>query len=306
MSLAMKTTYAQNNTRSLLFIIGSIVLALVLIAALMGLSEKPDITAVAISTSGASGSAGPAVSFDDQAAAQSNDEQAAPAANTTATLQPIPLDDEADPGLATSPQPTAVTTGTTSTTTANAAPAPVPIPTIAPTPTPTEVPEIAAAVEPLPTSLPATQASATDGTDTAAVTSAAATTATVNSAPSGTLTGNFFTRPDEEEGATVARNEVELTFDEAGGGGSFRGVLDITYADGSQVQIDMTGPFIYSPASPQVMASVDGTYRRDAVDDLDDVSTERGDLSITSFVSGTGALCTPTCFGFTFPPPGGS
>lgn len=295
----MKTTYAQNNTRSLLLIIGSIVLALVLVVALLGLSEKPDVTQVAITPSGAPGSAGPDAAISDQSGTAADDGSAA--LGSTATLQPIPLDDEADAAPTVTPQPTAAAASSV----ASAAPGAVPVPTIVPTPTPTEIPEIAAAVEPLPTSLPADQAVSEATSNDEEPVTAAVTAGASGAPPSGTVTGNFFTRPDEDEGATVDRNEVELSFDESGGG-SFRGVLDITYVDGSQVQIDMSGAFVYSPAPPQVMSTVSGTYRRDAVDDLNDVTTERGDLSITSFVSGSGALCTPTCIGFTFPPPGSS
>lgn len=309
----MKTTYAQNNTRSLLLIVGSLGLALVLVAALLGLSEKPDVTIVAMSPASASGNAATAQLGDRQAdenTADQTDASAQPGTTSTTTLQAIPADDTAAVAPTTAPQPTSAATGTTAanTTAANtaAAQALIPVPTLAPTTVPTEVPEIAAAVEPLPTSQPSAQAS---GDVTAVPTDPAAESATTAAAqavaPTGTLIGNFFTRADEDEGATVTRNEVELTFDQTGGG-KFRGVLDITYSDGSQVQIDMNGAFVYAPTPPQVMSTVNGTYRRDAVDDLEDVTTDRGDLSITSFVSGSGALCTPTCFGFTFPPPGSS
>jgi len=290
----MKTTYAQNNTRSLFVIVASTVLALVLFAALLGLSDKPEVQTVVFSSGdevvAVPASSAASVQEDDVA---EGDPSVLDAASTT-TLQPIPDDADAAVTQPAAAQPTAVP--------ATAVP-------VAPTvePTPTEVPEIAPAVEPLPTSLPASQAADDSTGDTAEVApaAAAAAAATVATAvdPTGTLAGNFFTRADEDEGATVSRNEVMLTFDDSGGG-TFRGVLDITYANGSQVQIDMQGDFVYAAAPPQVMSTVNGTYRRDALDDLEDVTTDSGDLSITSFISGSGALCTPTCFGFTFPPPG--
>lgn len=307
----MKTTYAQNNTRSLFVIVASLALALVLFAALLGLSDKPDVTTIGLSSGSdelgiaapnsadaggadADSADGGVDSAEQDAIAQTTGQQGAA---TTATLQPIVENGSANAAPTSEPQPTPAPQATTTI-------APAPVPTVAPTATP--VPEIAAAVEPLPTSLPAAEASvevASDAATTDSSGAAGATPATTITNPSGTVVGNFFTRADEDEGATVARNEVTLTFDESGGG-SFRGVLDISYANGSQVQIDMGGAFVYAPTPPQVMGTVNGTYRRDAVDDLEDVTTERGDLSITSFVSGTGALCTPTCFGFTFPPPG--
>lgn len=163
-------------------------------------------------------------------------------------------------------------------------------PTAIPIPDPTATPEIVAAVEPTP--VPATG----DDEDLAALDVPARITA-------GTVNGSFFTRVFEDEGATVARNEVSLTFNEDGTG-SFTGALDMSTVDETRVTMSMSGPFEWSASdSPQVVAELAGSYESDSLVDTDDVSTIDAELTITSLGSGSGALCATdsTCFGFRFP-----
>ena len=163
---------------------------------------------------------------------------------------------------------------------------------VVPTSEPTPTPEVAAAVEPTPV-----PESADDG-DAASTQSSAAPSLP---STSGTVQGSFFTKSDENEGAVVAQNLITVSFAEDGSG-AFQGVLDITYADGTHILLNMSGPLTWAPTNPQVEATLAGAFRLDAPIDADDVTTDDAELSISSLEAGSGSLCTTKCFGFTFPP----
>ena len=58
-------------------------------------------------------------------------------------------------------------------------------------------------------------------------------------------------------------------------------------------------------AGLQVTADLMGNYSLDSPIDADDVTANDAELTISSLGSGSGSLCTETCFGFTFPPQSG-
>lgn len=288
----MNSPYVQDNTRSLVIVIASMVGACVLIAALLGLSDKPVIDSVVVArgaiaasndgtqTTG-SGSTG------DNTGTESEDVENDPAgvSFTDLTAEEVPGFDDSEAAEGQS--------GVVAAPTAE--------------PTPTTEPEIAPAVETVvvadDTSGASTDdASTSDNEAGADVTSdLAQTPLTSGASPSGSAVGNFFTRPDEENGAIVRENTIQVSFD-GDGGGTFTGMLDMTYSDGATVSINMIGAFIWTAGSPQVKTDIAGTYVFDSTDDTKDVTEDRAELSITSLESGSGALCTPTCYGFTFPP----
>ncbi len=268
-----------------------------IVALLLGLSDKPQLDSIGIAVTPQEASA---LLADAPVATESDDS-----------------DDELDAAFSVpAPDPAAAATGDTATSDAIAGDAastaaqpaqvltdesgePIPqeelgateaAPTAIPIPDPTATPEIVAAVEPTPA--PATG----DDDDLAALDVPARITA-------GTVNGSFFTRVFEDEGATVARNEVSLTFNEDGTG-SFTGALDMSMVDETRVTMSMSGPFEWSASdSPQVVADLAGSYESDSLVDTDDVSTIDAELTITSLGSGSGALCATdsTCFGFRFP-----
>lgn len=268
-----------------------------IVALLLGLSDKPQLDSIGIAVTPEEASA---LLADAPVATESDDS-----------------DDELDAAFSVpAPDPAAAATGDTATSDAIAGDAastaaqpaqvltdesgePIPqeelgateaAPTAIPIPDPTATPEIVAAVEPTPA--PATG----DDDDLAALDVPARITA-------GTVNGSFFTRVFEDEGATVARNEVSLTFNEDGTG-SFTGALDMSMVDETRVTMSMSGPFEWSASdSPQVVADLAGSYESDSLVDTDDVSTIDAELTITSLGSGSGALCATdsTCFGFRFP-----
>jgi hypothetical protein len=268
----MNSAYVPDNTKSLMVIVLSLALALGLIAALLGLSEKPDISVLAVSTTAAEASAPVAeqatIGFDDTGAEGGIelDELGQPITDGASAAASVAADEQALSPVAT------------------------------PVPTPEPTPEVAAAV--VPTPVPSAEPTPTAGPAVAAALSGP------SGAGSGTVEGAFFTRPDEDDGATVVENRVEVAFNEDGSG-SFRGVLDITYKNRTRVYIDMAGPLEWTTGNPQVVANVTGTYGFDSPIDADDVGSTTGELSITSLKSGSGSLCTPKCFGFTFPPQNG-
>lgn len=266
-----------------------------IVALLLGLSDKPALDSIGIAVTPEEAASlladVPAVTEsddnDDELDAAFSVPAPDPATNETATgdnastaTQPaqVLLDESGEP----IPQEELATQdGTVAT---EAAPTAIPIPD------PTATPEIVAAVEPTP--VPATG----DDEDLSALDVPARITA-------GTVNGSFFTRVFEDEGATVARNEVSLTFNEDGTG-SFTGALDMSTVDETRVTMSMSGPFEWSASdSPQVVAELAGSYESDSLVDTDDVSTIDAELTITSLGSGSGALCATdsTCFGFRFP-----
>lgn len=117
-----------------------------------------------------------------------------------------------------------------------------------------------------------------------------------------TVPGSFFTKPDEEAGAVVSYNKLDILFN-ADGTGLLTAGLEIAYANKTAVSINMNGPFNWTVHSPQVDTTVGGSYFFDAELDAEDVSADTASLKISSIPTGSGALCTPKkCFGFTFPP----
>jgi len=280
------SNYTPDNTRSSVIVIALFAAAVTLIAVLIGLSDKPEVTSIGIvaeriesspgdtdvpdmASDTASDSAAP--TFDAEADELSGDAGDPAGAADASSAGANPQGDEA-----------AAVDGTVDSTEAT----PTPIPTATPEPTA----EIAAAVEP--TEVPA-QAS----TGAASEASAAA------AAPisPGTVFGTFFTRADEDEGATVQRNEVSLTINEDGTG-SFTGSLDLTMPDATQITFAMSGPLRWTTESPNVAATLAGSYSYDSPIDLDDITANDAELVISSLGSGAGSLCFPTCFGFRFPP----
>lgn len=288
----MSTPYVQDNTRSLAIVIATMVGACVLIALLLGLSDKPVVESVVVSSAPQGSGAAPSQiaadgdgSVDPDASIIDEVEETPEAAESDSvdfddltTDEVVPFDEteasESQAGIIA--EPTAV-------------------------PTATPEPEIAPAVETVAAEDDAADEPVADDTNAALATETAATGPAPGTSPSGTAVGNFFTRPDEENGATVRENMIEVSFD-GQGGGTFTGVLDMTYADGATVAINMIGAFEWTSGSPQVSTDIAGSYSFDSTDDAKDVTIDRAELSITSLESGSGALCTPTCYGFTFPP----
>ncbi len=284
----MKTAYTPDNTRSSIMILLSLAVIVTVVAAVIGLSDKPDVSTIVITPGTVEGAAAPANNFGfdfDDAAADLADEAAAAGDGSDAELDELgqPFD-------------TAAAESTTADS-AEAASADEPaepertiieVPPSEPTPTP----EIAAAVEPTPVPDEATDAAGASGE--------------VQAAPSlpttsGTVQGEFFTKSDENNGAVVSQNLITVSFAEDGSG-AFQGVLDITYADGTHILLNMSGPLTWAPTNPQVEATLTGAYTFDAVIDADDVTADDAELSISTLANGSGSLCTSKCFGFTFPP----
>ncbi len=286
----MKPSYAPDNTRSSMAVILLLAAGVTIVALLLGLSDKPDITSIGIAISPDEAAELLGDTTATAADADDTNDDALDAAFTVPAIAPTittPSDDAgagSDSGEvlldeAGQPIPAEELAG------AAAAPTAIPIPE------PTATPAIVAAVEPTP-ELDA------DGDDDglAALEAPARITA-------GTVSGSFFTRVFEDEGATLARNEVTLTFNEDGTG-AFSGTLDMTLPDETRVTLSMAGPFGWSALdSPQVVATLAGSYESDSLVEADDVSSPDAELTITSLGSGSGALCATdsTCFGFRFP-----
>ena len=279
----MKTDYTPDNTKSSIAILLALAVVVTAIAAVIGLSEKPDVSIIVISPAGESPVlAVPADTFGFPAADGDN----ANDNGTTVELDELgdPIDDLGDdsPQMSDDSQTDAIDQRT------------VPegeiivVPTLEPTPTA----EVAAAVAPTP--VPDTSA---DNSDTSTSTSLSPSLPTT----SGTVQGTFFTKGDENDGAIVSQNVITVSFAQDGSG-AFQGVLDITYIDGTHILLNMSGPLTWAPTNPQVEATLDGAFTLDAPIDTDDVTTTDAKLSISSLGAGSGSLCTTKCFGFTFPP----
>ena len=276
----MKTDYTPDNTKSSIAILFALAVVVIAIAAVIGLSEKPDVSIIVISPAGESPVlAAPADTFGFPAA----DGDTADDNGTTVELGD-PIDDPGDdsPQMTDASQTEAIDQRT------------VPegeiivVPTLEPTPTA----EVAAAVAP--TLVPDTSA---DNGGTSTSTSLSPSLPTT----SGTVQGTFFTKGDENDGAIVSQNVITVSFAQDGSG-AFQGVLDITYIDGTHILLNMSGPLTWAPTNPQVEATLDGAFTLDAPIDTDDVTTTDAKLSISSLGAGSGSLCTTKCFGFTFPP----
>lgn len=276
----MKTDYTPDNTKSSIAILFALAVVVIAIAAVIGLSEKPDVSIIVISPAGESPVlAAPADTFGLPAA----DGDTADDNGTTVELGD-PIDDPGDdsPQMTDASQTEAIDQRT------------VPegevivVPTLEPTPTA----EVAAAVAPTP--VPDTSA---DNGDTSTSTSLSPSLPTT----SGTVQGTFFTKGDESDGAIVSQNVITVSFAQDGSG-AFQGVLDITYIDGTHILLNMSGPLTWAPTNPQVEATLDGAFTLDAPIDTDDVTTTDAKLNISSLGAGSGSLCTTKCFGFTFPP----
>lgn len=283
----MKTDYTPDNTQSSIAILVALAAVVIAITALIGLSDKPDVSTIVISPAGeAPVIAVPANNFgfptdddaDDTGAATTGDDTVANDADAGAVL----LDELGNP-IDDSTQ--ATDGGVTEERTAPEGEIIV-VPTLEPTPTP----EVAAAVAPT----PVPEESDDD---------ASASTSLSPSLPtsSGTVQGTFFTKGDENDGAVVSQNVITVSFAEDGSG-AFQGVLDITYVDGTHILLNMSGPLNWAPTNPQVEATLDGAFTLDAPIDTDDVMSNDAKLSISSLQAGSGSLCTTKCFGFTFPP----
>lgn len=266
----MKTAYAPDNTRSSVVVVLLLGIAACLVAVLVGLSDKPDVTTIGV----AAGSASASTPASDAPVAEAM--MAAPDENGENG------ESTADDAMATQDSAATLSTADPSSSddTAGAA-----------TPTePTATPEVAAAVAPTPAPSTAPAPAAAGQASDSALAPA-----------SGSVEGAFFTRADEDKGATVTRNSITVSFNEDGSG-SFTGSLDITYADKTRISLQMSGPLAWSTTTPQVEATVSGSFEIDAPVAGDDVSVDKADLNITSLESGSGSLCATKCFGFTFPP----
>lgn len=282
----MKPSYSADNTRSPLVIIALLAGGITLVALLLGLSDKPDIVALGIAPTVDEVAAAGQVSQADQEFEPDTDGDSladdaqfstpSTAASTSAEV-PASTDEGASTTEAQESEPVATA--------------------IAVTPIPIEVeptPEIAAAVaiDPDDGTVGGSGGAVDDDFDAAF----AATTVSP-----GTIAGQFFTSPDEDDGAIVHRNELTISL-EADGTGSFAGVLEMTLIDSTAVQIAMSGPIRWSNDTPQVSAEVSGTFTHNSPIDADDLSSETGELNISSLGSGSGSLCPETCYGFTFTP----
>lgn len=281
----MKTAYARDNTRSSIAIVLSIALAVALIATLFGLSDKPDVSTIAVVPSGQVPNGAAAVSVSSE-----QDDEAEEATNAELST----ADDEQDAAATQANNTQAIDTETIDTADTDADgqlddPAPRTDVTVIPTAEPTATAEVAAAVAPTAVSLEG--AAASDA---------------VQAAPAlptetGSVQGTFFTKGDENDGALVAQNLITVSFSQDGSG-AFQGVLDITYVDGTHILMNMSGPLQWAPSNPQVEATLTGAFTLDAPIDTDDVTDSNAELSISSLSAGSGSLCTSKCFGFTFPP----
>ena len=274
----MKTAYTPDNTRSSIAILLSLALVVTAVAALIGLSDKPDVSTIVISPAGEA----PIIATNNFEF-RSSDDASGTAISDDAMLDELgqPFDDQvaqskADPQARSDAQ--TVPEGEI-----------IAVPALAPTPTA----EVAAAVEPT----LAPEGSGDTEEAKAGFTAASPSLPTT----SGTVQGTFFTKGDENDGAVVSQNLITLSFAEDGSG-AFQGVLDITYADDTHILLNMSGPLLWAASNPQVKATLEGAFTLDAVIDTDDVTASDAELSISSLEAGSGSLCTTKCFGFTFPP----
>ena len=268
----MNRAYVPDNTRSSIAIVLSLAIAVGLIAMLVGLSDKPSVKTLSVAGS--------------VAAAPDEETTTSETFGFDAENPPVEFDEAGDPiveGLEVE--------SSTADDGAIELPTSVQAPTAAPQPTP----EVAAAVEPTPIPSPLPTPDPTSLPLSAAESDAAA-------LRSGIVQGTFFTGGPDAEGAVITQNQIEVSFN-TDGSGTFTGVLDITYAEGSRAYLEMSGDLVWTTGNPQVEAVVTGTYGFDAVVEADDIAAEEGELNITSLQSGSGALCAANrCFGFTFPP----
>ncbi len=113
------------------------------------------------------------------------------------------------------------------------------------------------------------------------------------------IEGSFFTRPDEEAGATVTVNNVQIALNNDSTG-TFSAQLAMTYEDGSSLSVNLQGPFTWSDATPQIQATVAGSYTSTTGDQGDAITTTSAEITITSLATGSGSLCTTKCLGFSF------
>ena len=256
----MKTAYEPDNTRSSIVILVSLGIIVSVIVAIFGLSDKPEVSTIAVA---------PGADFD-------------VASVTTSIVTEAPRPDI----------PTTDADATEDSVTEDEGEAEREV-IVVPTLEPTATPEVAAAVEP--TAVP--DAEETTDSATGEVIPAASLPTS-----SGSVQGSFFTASDENDGAIVSQNAITISFDEEAQG-DFTGVLEISYPDGTNILLNMSGPVIWTTANPAVEADVAGTFTLDAPVDADDLTTDDAQLSITSLINGSGSLCTTRCFGFTFPPP---
>jgi len=301
----MKTAYTPDNTRAT--VIAMLVVAAIVTAAvvLIAGNEKPDVSTIMIVPSAASGGVvAPSADFgfgaadtndtatDDSGGTVLLDEFGEPFGDTTAKAATTDTDQsgtgEDDPSGA-----DAASTAEQSDGEDDGARVPQGEVIVVPTSEPTPTPEVAAAVAPTPTRT----AEESDGDNDGAAGSSALSMPTA----AGSVQGSFFTKGDENEGATVAQNLITLDFAEDGTG-SFQGVLEITYADDTHVLLNMSGPLTLAPTNPQVETTLTGAFTLDSTIDTDDVTASDAELSISSLAAGSGSLCTTKCFGFTFPP----
>lgn len=113
------------------------------------------------------------------------------------------------------------------------------------------------------------------------------------------IDGTFFTKPDEEAGATVTLNSVQLALN-SNGTGTFSAQLEMSYDDESGVSLNLKGPFTWSDASPQIQATVAGSYTSTNGDQGEAITATSAEITITNLTTGSGSLCTTRCLGFTF------
>jgi len=276
----MKTDYTPDNTRSSLAILVSLGVIVAVVAALFGLSDKPDVSTIVITPAGEEPAVlAPVDNFGFGSEATTADDLSGDTANGTESGDDL-LDESGEP-----------VDGNDDTSASDETRVPegevIVVPTLEPTPTP----EVAAAVEPTPVP------SEVEDADPSASTALAPSLPTA----AGNVQGTFFTRGDENDGAVVSQNLITVSFAEDGTG-DFQGVLDITYVDGTHILLNMSGPLVFAASNPQVEATLQGAFTLDAPIDADDVTATDASLSISSLEAGSGSLCTTKCFGFTFPP----
>lgn len=278
----MNQTYTPDNTRVSVAIVGVLAAIVVALALVIGLSDKPDVQAIGIVVDDlASGEPAAEMTTGDPTDSMTDSGETADQSGVFDPAQTI------DPATGETVDPAGAAEDTTG---AEGSVAATPIPTLPPTPTP----EIAAAVPTDPTLVPEEQAEGSaDGTASLAGAGD----------PTEPLIGQFFTRPDEDAGAVVTTNEVVLVLADDGTG-TFSGRLDMMMPDDTHIVIDMSGPIEWDTlAEPQATGQLTGTYAFDSPIDADDISSAEADLSITALSSSSGAVCTPRCYGFSYPAP---
>jgi|GEM_PF-985374 len=281
----MKTEYAPDNTRSSIMIVLGLAAVMTLIAVLVGLSEKPQVAFVGVAAGSGNqpAAAAPAANFGfdpdgttggaDDGAGDGADAVANGAGDNAASDDELgePFDEALPDSQRALPDTIIV------------------VPTVEPTATP----EVAAAVAP--TAVP-------DAETEAGALAADALGTAVLPTTTGTTQGAFFTKSDEAEGARVDQNLITISY-APDGTGSFQGVLDITYPDGTHILMNMSGPITWTTANPQVDATLTGAFTLDAPIAIDSTASNDAELTISSLATGSGSLCTPQCFGFTFTSP---